>query len=439
MATRKYFRRSIEERKRILEKYDQLPPMSQRAAARLLNISGPLLCIWLRKRNIKNAKSNLPRTVFPSRKTPRVEATLWRWIDTSRENGIAVDDSTIRKKATLVATEMGLCNFSASTEWLARFKTRETVIRKMFQVDRKTGDAPKEPKSGKDNKAAEPKSNLTAKKTHRIEAALWRWIDHSCESGISVDESTIRSKAARLAKTVGFRNFRANTEWFSRFKTREGIVRAMFRIGRNNRSSDYKTVAQLVPRMDFTSTKTRQLEAALWRWIDHSRENGSITDQMIHSEATRLARMMGFGNFRASADWLNRFKPREKVVREMFQFEQCSENPQSDQTEDRSASDQVTQQSDESITDQSSDESDELTDLDIPKLEPTVVTAELSGDLHTVTVPSLWQMKEAMKTLATGLLYRGFCDFKLLHQFEKEVNTVLRRSVALGTHNGFQA
>ncbi|XP_058631500.1 uncharacterized protein LOC131540536 [Onychostoma macrolepis] len=433
MATRKYFRRSIQERKRILEKYDQLPPMSQRAAARLLNISGPLLCIWLRKRNIKNATSNvnLPRTVFPSRKTPRVEAALWRWIDTSRENGITVDDSTIRRKATIVATEMGLCNFRASTQWLARFRTRETVIRKMFQVDRKTGDAPKEPKSGK--------GNLTAKKTHRIEAALWRWIDHSRESGIRLDDSTIRSKAARLARTVGFRNFRANTEWFTRFKTREGIVRAMFRIGRNNRSSDNKTMARLVPRMDFTSAKTRQLEAALWRWIDHSREEGIITDQMIRSEATRLARMMGFGNFRASADWLNRFKTREKVVREMFQLDQCLENPQSDRAEDRSASDQVIQQSEESITDQSSDESDSLTDLDIPKLEPTVVTAELNGDLHTVTVPSLWQMKEAMKILATGLLYRGFCDFKLLHQFEKEVNTVLRRSVTLGTQNGSQA
>ncbi|XP_052411401.1 uncharacterized protein LOC127957077 [Carassius gibelio] len=436
MATRKYCRRSIQERKRILDKYDQLPPMSQSAAARLLNISSQLLFIWLRRRNIKNAKANLPMTVFPTRKTPRVklEDALWRWIDTSRENGITVDDSTIRKKATLMATEMGLCNFRATTEWLTIFKTRETVIRKMFQVDRKTGDAPKEPKSG--NK---PKTNLTAKKTHRIEAAMWRWIDHSRESGISVDESMIRSKAARLARTVGFRNFRANSQWFTRFKTREGIVRAMFQIDRNNQSSDNKTEAQLVPRIDFTSTKTRQLEAGPRRWIDHSRESGTVTDQMIRSEATRLARSMGYRNFRANSDWLNRSKTREKVVGEPFEFKQCSENPQSDQTEDRSASDQDSQQSDESTTDQSSDESDALTDLDIPKLEPTAVTAELNGDLHTVTVPSLWQMKEAMKTLATGLLYRGFCDFKLLHQFEKEVSTVLRRSVALATHSGSQA
>ncbi|XP_073695459.1 uncharacterized protein [Garra rufa] len=430
MATRKYFRRSVQEKKRILEKYDQLPPMSQRAAARLLNISGPLLCTWLRKRNIKNAKSNLPKTVFPSRKTPRVEAALWKWIDTSLQNGITVDDSTIRKKATRVASEMGLCNFRASTEWLTRFKTREAVIREMFQVDRKERDATEELKS--DNKAAEPTNNLTTRKTHRIEAALWRWIDRSRESGVNVDESTIRSKAARLARTVGFRSFRANTEWFTRFKTREGVVRAMFQIGRHNRSCNNKTVAQLVPRMDFTSTKTRQIEAALWRWIDHSRERGiTLNDRKICSEATRLARMMGFCNFRASTTWFNRFKTRENVVREMFQ---CSENTQSYQTEDRSVSEQS-----ESTTDQSNDESDTLSDLDVPKLAPTVVTAELNDGLHTVTVPSLWQMKEAMKTLATGLMYRGFCDFKLLHQFEKEVDSVLRRSMTLGTQNGFQA
>ncbi|KAL0192913.1 hypothetical protein M9458_011209, partial [Cirrhinus mrigala] len=383
MATRKYIRRSIQEKKRILEKYDQLPPMSQRAAARLLNISGPLLCTWLRNRNIKNAKSNLPKTAFPSRKTPRVEAALWKWIDTSRENGITVDDSTIRKKATQMATEMGLCNFRASTEWLTRFQTREAVIREMFQIDQKKGDSSEEPKS--DNKATRPKTNLTARKTHRIEAALWRLIDRSRESGVNVDESTIRSKAARLARTVGFRNFRANREWFTRFKTREGVIRAMFQINRHNRSFSNKTVAQLVPRMDFTSTKTRQIEAALWRWIDHSRERGvTVNDRRIRSEATRLARMMGFGNFRASTNWFNRFKTRENVVREMFHLDHCSENTQSNQTEDRS----VSEQSDESITDQSNDESDTLSDLDIPKLEPTVVTAELNGGLHTVTVPS---------------------------------------------------
>ncbi|XP_056089356.1 uncharacterized protein LOC130069486 [Rhinichthys klamathensis goyatoka] len=408
MATRKYVRRSIQEKNSLLEKYDQLPPMSQNAAARLLNISGPLLCVWLRKRKIKTAKSKLPRTVFSSRKTPRVEAALWRWIDTCLENGITVNDSIIRIKATEVATEMGLCDFRASSEWLTRFKTRESVVREMFDAK----DGPEETKSG--NKAAERfkehNKNLTARKTHRMEAALWRWIDHSRENGINVNESTIRSKAARLARTVGYRNFRANTDWFTRFKTREGVIRGMFQISRKKEpTSDNKKTA--IRRMDLTSnvTKIRQLEGALCRWIDHSRENGiTVNESMIRSEATRLARMMGFRNFRSNGDWLS-----------LFKIQPPSENTPS--------------VSEVSLTNQSNDESESLTDLDIPKLDPTVITAELNGDLHSVTVPSLWQMKEAMKTLATGLLYRGFCDFKLLHQFEKEVDNVVRRSGILGS------
>lgn len=405
MATRKYVRRSIQEKNSLLEKYDQLPPMSQNAAARLLNISGPLLCVWLRNRKIKTAKSKLPRTVFPSRKTPQIEAALWRWIDSCLKNGLPVNDSIIRKKATQVATEMGLCDFRASSEWLTRFKNREGVIREMFDGK----DGPEEPKSG--NTAAERfkehKKNLTARKTHRMEAALWRWIDHSRENGVNVNESTIRSKAARLARTVGYRNFRANTDWFTRFKTREGVIRGMFQISRKKEpTSDDKNTA--IPWMDFTSTKIRQLEGALCRWIDHSRENGiTVNESMIRSEATRLARMMGFRNFRSNGEWLSLLKI------------QPSENTPS--------------VSEVSLTNRSNDESESLSDLDIPKLDPTVITAELNGDLHSVTVPSLWQMKEAMKTLATGLLYRGFCDFKLLHQFEKEVDNVVRRSVTLGS------
>ncbi len=183
----------------------------------------------------------------------------------------------------------------------------------MFQVDWETGDAPKD----------------------EVDLSF-SWERHRR----NLDESTIRSKAARLARTVGFRNFRANTEWFTRFKTREGIVRSMFRIGRGN------VIDLLIIRRwhDWyqgwnSHLKTWQLEAALWRWNDNSK--GIIADQLIRSEATRLARMIGVGNFRTSADWLSRFKTREEVVQEMFQLDQCLEKPQSDQTEDRSASDQV--------------------------------------------------------------------------------------------------
>ncbi len=220
----------------------------------------------------------------------------------------------------------------------------------MFQVDRETRDAPKEPKSGNDNKASETKSNLQPK--GRIESKL------RCGGGsIALKherESYERCPGSAEVTLIDLLIIRRWHDWY------QGWI---------------------------SHLKTWKLEAALWRWNDNSK--GIIADQLIRSEATRLARMIGVGNFRTSADWLSRFKTREKVVREMFQLGQCLERPQSDQTEDRRASDQVIQQSDESITDQSSDESDAITDLDIPKLDPRVVTAELNGDLHTVTVSYL--------------------------------------------------
>lgn len=436
MATRKYIRRSLQERKHILEKYDRLPQMSLNAAARLLNVSGPLLSIWLRKRNMKNAKSDLSGAVYLSCKTHQVEAALWRWIDASFANGITVNEPMIRGKAIRVAEEMGLSNFRANSAWLKRFKSREPVIREMFQVDQKEGNAAEVPKSA--NKVTEPKKNLGARKTHRLEAALWRWIDHTQQSGIDLNESTIRSKAAQLAKIVGYGNFRASSEWFTRFLNREGLIRSMFKIGENNQ--DKKGMANVVPRMNFANTNMQQLEDALWRWIDHCRENSvTVNDSVICSEASRLARMMGFSNFQANEDWLKCFKARGRVVQGVTKPNICPENLLGDLTKDESAFDHMQQSVDSSATDQSYSESEVLSDLDIPKLEPTVVTAELNGDAHSVTVPSLWQMKEAMKTLATGLLYRGFCDFKLLHRFEKEVDNVLRRSVTLGKNSSLQA
>ncbi len=84
-------------------------PKSCSASANV-NISGPLLCIWLRKRNIKtNVISKHSRTVFPSRKTPREEAAACnvRCLDTSRENRITVDDSS-KGDSNANVTEIGL-------------------------------------------------------------------------------------------------------------------------------------------------------------------------------------------------------------------------------------------------------------------------------------------------------------------------------------------
>ncbi|KAI7812460.1 uncharacterized protein LOC130564337 [Triplophysa rosa] len=285
MATGKRLRTTFKERELLLQRYDQFPPMSQRAAARLLNISPSLLCVWLRHRKLT--------------------------------------------KATTVS-------------------------------------APK--------------------KTELVEAALWGWMDSSREKGIIPPELMIRSKAHELARTMDFPDFRADKAWFRRFINRERIIRKRFKLdwqeddGQNNPSE--KPGCTRVP-------KTNQSNSKSIKKIDSSKRTE-------------------YGN---------------------VQFYEVAERSENDSESDYM--DALRQYDDTSVE-------DERTELDIPKLEPSVVTAELDGTSHTVVVPSLWQMKEAMKTLSTGLLYRGFCDFNLLHQFEKEVDNVLRRSLSLRTQRSFQ-
>ncbi len=100
-------------------------------------------------------------------------------------------------------------------------------MRKMFQVDPETGDAPKEPKSGNDNKASETKSNLQPK--GRIESKL------RCGGG-----------------SIALKHERES------YERCPGSAEVTF-----NRSSDNKTVARLVPRMDFTSKDVKTWSRAL--------------------------------------------------------------------------------------------------------------------------------------------------------------------------------
>ncbi|TRY66280.1 hypothetical protein DNTS_006426 [Danionella cerebrum] len=413
MDKKKNTRITLIERKRILEKYDQLPPMTVNAAACLLNVSAALLRVWLRKRNNSN-----PQKPLVSHKIYRLEAALWKWIDCSRADGDTLNDTTISSKARDFATEIGLCKFLPNAKWLKLFKSREAFIRANFQISHRNH----EPKH--QNNCTEPQNSSTCvpNKTHQLEAVLWRCIDRVRQGGVEapMDESTIRVKAARLARMMGMVNFRATSIWFKRFKNREGEIRAKFHVGNMKKTEMITSHKKLLANKTQTCTRTQKLEGVLWKWINLSCNRGiRVNDGMICSEATRLARTMGFRGFRSTTSWLKRFKNGER-------FQQLQQNLTTDQND--SASRSNCHQSDGS-TGQSDSESEALSVLDIPQLDPTVVTAELNDVVHTVTVPSLWQMKEAMKTLATGLLYRGFCDFKLLHQFEKEVDSVLRRSL----------
>lgn len=218
--------------------------------------------------------------------------------------------------------------------------------------------------------------------------------------------------------------------------------------------------------------KVPRLEAALWRWIDAMRRRGAPpSDLMIHRRAMELAARMGLPQFRASPNWYRGFKRREKTVRELYHVQQLEEPKQTERPQPGSAAillqnlqqnplynpvqqnplhkplqqnlQQQQQQHKEErqvvVKYEGQVERSELLSVKLEPAEPTVVTAEINGGMKTITVPSLHQMKEAMQTLATGLLYRGFCDFKLLHQFEKEVANVVKRSLAQGSRDSFQA
>lgn len=225
------------------------------------------------------------------------------------------------------------------------------------------------------------KTTVAPNKTELVEAALWGWMDSSHEKGIIPSEIMIRSKAFELAKTMDCPDLRADKDWFRRFVHREKAIRKRFKLGWQD--DDGQTVSSEKPRCVAVPIRSKS-------------KSTSIRKKTIVRKQTEDGSVISHG---------------------------------------RSENDIESEHMDALVQ---SDGMSMEKELNIPKLEPSVVTAELDGTSHTVVVPSLWQMKEAMKTLSTGLLYRGFCDFKLLHQFEKEVDNVLRRSLSLRTQHGFQ-
>ncbi|XP_053084824.1 major centromere autoantigen B [Pangasianodon hypophthalmus] len=197
--------------------------------------------------------------------------------------------------------------------------------------------------------------------------------------------------------------------------------------------------------------RSPRLEANIWKWIDQCRQSGTpVTDLMIHRKSMDIAARMGIVSFRPSPRWYCGFKKREALVRERYRIypevdlnnqpdqlgspnAPCSASPPADAEPPQEHSMHETRA--ESVT-VSEPEQDEQLPV---QSSPTVLVGKVNGTMQTVTVPSLQQMQEAMKTLATGLLYRGFCDFQLLHQFEKEVSNVVKRSMAQGCHDSFVA
>ncbi|XP_076853808.1 uncharacterized protein LOC143509209 [Brachyhypopomus gauderio] len=177
--------------------------------------------------------------------------------------------------------------------------------------------------------------------------------------------------------------------------------------------------------------ETSGLESALWRWVDVSERSGTpVTVDMIRRKARELSLRMGLVDFRPSPAWSDGFRKRVAVSQGC---RVCPEDTDGQNCGPRRA---PPDRGDGGWTAgekrSGTDERTEPCEHRPVKREHRVLAAQVNGGVQTIAVPSLHQMKEAMKTLATGLLYRGFCDFKLLHQFENEVANIIKTSVDRG-------
>ncbi|XP_026994160.1 uncharacterized protein LOC113637623 [Tachysurus fulvidraco] len=198
--------------------------------------------------------------------------------------------------------------------------------------------------------------------------------------------------------------------------------------------------------------RSPRLEANIWKWIDQLQQNGTpVTDLMIHRKALDIAGRMGIVRFRPSPRWYSGFKKREAIVRERYRIYPASDHNNlpdeqlGSQNKPVSASPNAgVEPPREHSTHDTEGKSATVNETEQNKPlqaqnNPTALMGKVNGQMQTVTVPSLHQMQEAMKTLATGLLYRGFSDFNLLHQFEREVSNVVKRSKAQGCQDSFVA
>ena len=125
---------SIEEKREIISKYDNLPKMSTDSAARMLKIPrSTLRCILSKREAIMTApKSEIKRNRVG--KYPIVEDALMKWFDTVKETNANITNKILRVKAEELAKKLGHHEFKASRGWLWHLLKRRDISRKKQHV-----------------------------------------------------------------------------------------------------------------------------------------------------------------------------------------------------------------------------------------------------------------------------------------------------------------
>ncbi|XP_048878070.1 tigger transposable element-derived protein 6 [Brienomyrus brachyistius] len=131
---------SLNDKRRLIEAYDKLPKMSQRAAARKLGIPQATLCTLLKRRQIVPAANNGDRRRIRSGKAPVVEAALVKWIDNAKSCNAPLSGPLVKEKAEELAAKLGEDNFKVSIGWFERFKKRENIVFKKLHGEAAEAD-----------------------------------------------------------------------------------------------------------------------------------------------------------------------------------------------------------------------------------------------------------------------------------------------------------
>jgi hypothetical protein len=57
-----------------------------------------------------------------------LEMVLFTWYQQAQASNITIDGTTLREKAKIIAAQLNIHNFSASSGWVSRFKDRHGLV-----------------------------------------------------------------------------------------------------------------------------------------------------------------------------------------------------------------------------------------------------------------------------------------------------------------------
>ena len=132
---------SLSDKKKLLDDYEKLRPISISEAATALGIARTSLGKLIRDEEmIRNSCGDGERKRKRSGKDPAVDEAMVQWISASREKNAPLSGPLVMQKAEEMAKKMGKETFKATNGWFERFKKREGLKTKKLHGEGQAAD-----------------------------------------------------------------------------------------------------------------------------------------------------------------------------------------------------------------------------------------------------------------------------------------------------------